>query len=113
MNKHDDPIYAAGPPTKTAQDFAKYLESLGVHLGFDDTLLAGEQSPISAPLTVHGFSIGNRYAVLPMEGWDGTTDGRPSELTTRRWEHFGMSGAKLIWGGEAVAVQADALIPIN
>ena len=42
-----------------------------------------------------------------MEGWDGTADGRPSELTTRRWRHFGISGAKLIWGGEAVAVRHD------
>jgi 2,4-dienoyl-CoA reductase-like NADH-dependent reductase (Old Yellow Enzyme family) len=39
-----------------------------------------------------------------MEGWDGTSDGEPSDLTTRRWRHFGESGAKLIWGGEAVAV---------
>src|SRR5262249_59942045 len=34
-------------------------------------------------------------------------DGRPSELTIRRWRHFGESGAKLIWGGEAVAVRHD------
>ena len=47
---------------------------------------------------------GNRFCILPMEGWDGTTDGRPSDLTMRRWRHFGASGAKLIWGGEAVAV---------
>jgi NADPH2 dehydrogenase len=26
----------------------------------------------------------------------------------RRWRHFGESGAKLIWGGEAVAVRHDA-----
>ena len=42
-----------------------------------------------------------------MEGWDGTADGQPSDLTRRRWQHFGDSGAKLIWGGEAVAVQLD------
>ena len=42
-----------------------------------------------------------------MEGWDGTTDGNPTELTLRRWRNFGVSGAKLIWGGEAVAVQPD------
>jgi len=42
-----------------------------------------------------------------MEGWDGTPDGRPTELTFRRWERFGGSGAKLIWGGEAVAVRHD------
>jgi 2,4-dienoyl-CoA reductase-like NADH-dependent reductase (Old Yellow Enzyme family) len=39
-----------------------------------------------------------------MEGWDGTPDGAPGELTVRRWQRFGGSGAKLIWGGEAVAV---------
>jgi 2,4-dienoyl-CoA reductase-like NADH-dependent reductase (Old Yellow Enzyme family) len=51
--------------------------------------------------------LSNRFCVLPMEGWDGTPDGLPSELTTRRWQHFGSSGAALIWGGEAVAVQHD------
>ena len=42
-----------------------------------------------------------------MEGWDGTTAGEPTEHTLRRWEHFGQSGAKFIWGGEAFAVQGD------
>ena len=50
------------------------------------------------------IKIGNRIAVQPMEGWDGTSDGSPTESTLRRWRHFGASGAKLIWGGEAVAV---------
>jgi 2,4-dienoyl-CoA reductase-like NADH-dependent reductase (Old Yellow Enzyme family) len=39
-----------------------------------------------------------------MEGWDGTPEGSPTENTFRRWRRFGQSGAKLIWGGEAVAV---------
>jgi 2,4-dienoyl-CoA reductase-like NADH-dependent reductase (Old Yellow Enzyme family) len=42
-----------------------------------------------------------------MEGWDGQREGAPSELTLRRWRRFGESGAKLIWGGEAVAVRHD------
>src|SRR6202011_4793282 len=49
----------------------------------------------------------NRLAVHPMEGWDGTADGNPSENTIRRWQRFGRSGAKLIWGGEAVAVSHE------
>jgi NADPH2 dehydrogenase len=52
--------------------------------------------------------VGNRFCILPMEGWDGTRDGHPTDLTRRRWRNFGISGAKLIWGGEAVAVRAEA-----
>jgi 2,4-dienoyl-CoA reductase-like NADH-dependent reductase (Old Yellow Enzyme family) len=55
----------------------------------------------------NGFQIGNRFCILPMEGWDGTEDGQPTEYTKRRWLNFGRSGAKLIWGGEAVAVRHD------
>ena len=42
-----------------------------------------------------------------MEGWDANRDGSPTEHTLRRWRNFGRSGAKLIWGGEAAAVQPD------
>jgi len=41
-----------------------------------------------------------------MEGWDGTPEGKPSEHTVRHWRNFGRSGAKLIYGGEAVAVRS-------
>src|SRR5438874_8261603 len=41
-----------------------------------------------------------------MEGCDGTPDGRPDELTFRRYRRFGAGGAKLIWG-EAAAVIED------
>ena len=54
-----------------------------------------------------GLRIPNRFAILPMEGWDGTSDGRPTDLVRRRWQHFGSSGAGLIWGGEAVAVRPE------
>src|SRR4029078_5677174 len=48
-----------------------------------------------------------RFAVLPMEGWDGTDDGRPTDLVRRRWSRFGSSGAGLVWGGEGFAVRPD------
>ena len=41
-----------------------------------------------------------------MEGCDGELDGRPGELTWRRYERFGRGGAKLIWF-EATAVRED------
>jgi NADPH2 dehydrogenase len=90
---------------KTADEFLGHLASLGVSMPFDAEVFP--TGPLAEPITVDGFRIGNRFCVLPMEGWDGTTDGGPSDLTIRRWQRFGQSGAKLIWGGEAVAVRSD------
>ncbi|OGV50158.1 MAG: NADH:flavin oxidoreductase [Lentisphaerae bacterium GWF2_52_8] len=92
---------------KTADDFLSYAQSLGIELPFDKEMSQGPSSPLAQTLHVAGRKIGNRFAVLPMEGWDCLADGRPSELTLRRWRNFGLSGAKLIWGGEAAAVQHD------
>ena len=93
---------------KDVASFQQHLRSLGVELPCDArTLSAGEGSPLAAPLDVGGFVVGNRWCIHPMEGWDGTTDGQPTEHTLRRWKHFGQSGAKWIWGGEAFAVQSD------
>ena len=94
---------------KDAAAFAARLRELSLDLPLDDRVLAAsEKSPLAAPLDLDGFGkIGNRWCVHPMEGWDGTTDGQPSEHTVRRWRNFGLSGCKLIWGGEAFAVQAD------
>jgi len=92
---------------RTADDFRRHLESVDAVLDFDETMQAGADAPLSQPHNVDGFTFSNRFAVLPMEGWDGTTDGHPTDLVRRRWTRFGSSGAKLIWGGEAVAVRPD------
>ncbi|MGH7601553.1 MAG: NADH:flavin oxidoreductase, partial [bacterium] len=93
---------------KTTDDFRNYLAQLDVELNFDEHVQSGPNSPLAEPHQLaNGFKIGNRFAILPMEGWDGTTDGKPTEPTIRRWQRFGQSGAKLIWGGEAVAVRED------
>src|SRR4029434_7563134 len=87
--------------------FTSYLAELGVEIAFDSEMEVGPQAPLARPFQLDGFEIGNRFCILPMEGWDGTEDGKPSDLTVRRWKNFGESGAKLIWGGEAVAVRHD------
>jgi NADPH2 dehydrogenase len=92
---------------KTATAFRDHLRRIGATLPFDDALESGPASPLATPIEADGLRAGNRFCILPMEGWDGTRDGRPSDLTRRRWQHFGESGAKLIWGGEAVAVRQD------
>jgi len=83
--------------------FRDYLAAHQISIPCDDTLL-GFDSPLAQELHNGDVHLGNRFVIQPMEGWDGTTDGRPTELTFRRWRRFGSSGAKLIWGCEAVAV---------
>jgi NADPH2 dehydrogenase len=93
---------------KTTSELRAYLKQLNLTLEFDDELIAGKDAPLAQPYRLpNGFIVGNRFCVLPMEGWDGELDGSPSELTIRRWQHFGSSGAKFVWGGEAVAVRHD------
>ena len=93
---------------RTEDDFRAHLAKLKVTLSFDDVMQHGPSSPLAQPLTNKLKTIGNRFAILPMEGWDGSAEGRPSAHTVRRWQHFGISGAKLIWGGEAVAIRHEA-----
>lgn len=92
---------------KNAKQFLEHARTLGLSIPCEPETLQGLESPLLAPLVRNGIKIGNRIAIQPMEGWDGTADGRPSELTIRRWCRFGQSGAKLIWGGEAVAVSHE------
>jgi NADPH2 dehydrogenase len=92
---------------KTADMLRRHLHASGITLELDDEAPPAGRSALAQPIEVGGVRVGNRFCILPMEGWDGTVDGRPSELTMRRWRHFGISGAKLIWGGEAVAVRHD------
>lgn len=58
---------------------------------------------LASPVTVGKLTVRNRLAVQPMEGCDGTPDGKPSELTLRRYDRFTDGGAALIWV-EACAV---------
>jgi NADPH2 dehydrogenase len=93
---------------KNLDEFQKYIRNLGINLPIAEELMVGAESPLAQPFQLtNGRMIGNRFCIHPMEGWDGTTDGKPTELTTRRWMKFGRSGAKLIWGGEAAAVRPD------
>lgn len=93
---------------KNVEQFRARLAELGLELPIDGQILsAAEGSPLAAPLAIGPLSAGNRWCVQPMEGWDAQADGSPSVHTLRRWRNFGLSGAKLIWGGEAAAVRRD------
>ncbi len=95
------------PSMKTVDAFREHLASLNIDLKVEDATDSSSTSPLSQPLDWNGRTIGNRWAIHPMEGWDGTTTGGITDPMIRRWHRFGESGAKLIWGGEAMAVRPD------
>jgi 2,4-dienoyl-CoA reductase-like NADH-dependent reductase (Old Yellow Enzyme family) len=107
----ESPIELVRIPTlKTAGDFRRRLSALGLELPCDDIIETGPGSPLGRPMdtvTINGKRIGNRFAVQPMEGWDATRTGGATDEVIRRWTRFGQSGAKLICGGEAMAVRAE------
>ena len=98
------------PTIKTATDFRAHVAGLSLDLPCDDRIETTAASPLAKSIqhiSINGKKIGNRFAVQPMEGWDGTETGGISDEVVRRWQRFGESGAKLIFGGEAMAVRPD------
>jgi 2,4-dienoyl-CoA reductase-like NADH-dependent reductase (Old Yellow Enzyme family) len=79
-------------------DLEAEVRRLGLDLRFQDDL-----GPLFRFVQVGPLRVGNALCIQPMEGCDGTLDGRPDELTYRRYRRFGAGGAKLIWC-EATAV---------
>ncbi|HID24697.1 MAG TPA: NADH:flavin oxidoreductase, partial [Planctomycetaceae bacterium] len=86
---------------KAPEDLVADAERLGLEVFVTDDF-----SPLFTPITIGRHRAGNRLAIQPMEGCDGTLDGHPDELTYRRYRRFGAGGAKLIWG-EATAVAEE------
>lgn len=69
--------------------------------------ISRDLSPLKKTVVVDAgekkYTLDNSLSVHPMEGFDGETDGSPSELSHRRYMRFASSGAALVWS-EAIAV---------
>ncbi len=94
---------------KTLDALRAHLDGLGVEIPVADSV--EPDGALAAPVSFRDGSAGtitvpNRFAVLPMEGWDGSPEGAPTDLVRRRWTRFAASGCGLVWG-EATAVRAD------
>jgi NADPH2 dehydrogenase len=100
----EKPRYARLSTLKQAAALREHAAALGIEVDCDDEIMTAPDSPLAQPCQVGAVRVGNRFAIQPMEGWDATERGMPTDLVRRRWRNFGLSGAKLIWGGEAFAV---------
>jgi len=102
----------------SAADFAAYLKEVDaygalwngapIELPEAFSTKAGG-SPLAMPFTLDGFAVGMiGAAIAAMEGWDALQSGRPSACNFRRWMRMGASGAKIIFGVEAFAIDPEA-----
>ena len=93
------------PSLKNAEDFRRHAASLGIELPCDDQILTGGASPLAQPADGGHASTASRSATAaPSSPWKaGTppTSGGVTEPMLRRWQRFGQSGAKLIFGGRS------------
>ena len=74
------------------------IERLGLDIPLSENL-----EILKKPVRIGDRLIPNALTVHPMEGCDGTPEGKPGELTFRRYERFARGGAGLLWM-EACAV---------
>lgn len=86
---------------RTLEELKQDVVKLGLTIPFSDNMEVFKQV-VSLGNTV----IPNRLGIHPMEGCDGTADGKPSELTVRRYERFARGGAGLLWF-EATAIVGE------
>lgn len=89
---------------QSVEAFRARCAQLGLDIEAEDSIETAPASPLAQPIDVEGRRLSNRWVIHPMEGWDAETDGRAGDLVRRRWRNFALSGAKWIWGGEAMAV---------
>ena len=75
---------------KSLDDIRARAAEVGAWLPLSDDI-----SVLSTPVEINGRKLPNRFALQPMEGTDGTEDGRPGELTIRRYHRFATGGAAL------------------
>ncbi|MEA4970747.1 MAG: NADH:flavin oxidoreductase [Candidatus Pelethousia sp.] len=87
---------------KTTADFSAAMAADGLNFPVSDDL-----SILMEPITLaNGHVIPNRMVIQPLEGFDGTKEGNPSDLIFRRYKRYAEGGAGLIWY-ESITVSDD------
>jgi 2,4-dienoyl-CoA reductase-like NADH-dependent reductase (Old Yellow Enzyme family) len=88
---------------RSLDELVAEVERLGLR---EQIRFADKVNELLKPIKVGEREIWNSLGYHPMEGCDGTIDGRPSALTWRRYERFASGGGALIWF-EATAVTLE------
>ncbi|MBA4321895.1 MAG: hypothetical protein C0408_03660 [Odoribacter sp.] len=86
---------------KSKEDLIGKAKQLGFDLPFNE-----EITDLLAPVTIENHNISNRLVIQPMEGYDSSKEGSPSDLTRRRYIRYAEGGSGVIWF-ESVAVSPE------
>lgn len=65
-----------------------------------------DMSVLSEPIRIGNKVIPNRLCIQPLEGFDGTPKGEPSDLIFRRYDRYAKGGSGLLWY-ESITVADD------
>ena len=85
----------------TVADFKKTMDEAGHCFPVDE-----DMTILGQPITFGDITIPNRMCIHPLEGFDGTPDGKPSDLIFRRYDRYAKGGSGLIWY-ESIAISHD------
>jgi 2,4-dienoyl-CoA reductase-like NADH-dependent reductase (Old Yellow Enzyme family) len=85
---------------QSADELLEKARELGVELPYQESL-----SSLFESISVGTTKVPNRLVIQPMEGFDGTAEGAPDELTFRRYKRYARGGSGLIW------FEATAVVP--
>ena len=85
---------------RTQEELEARAAELGLHIP-----LAADTHVLAEPVSFAGRTVPNRLGIAPMEGADSLPDGRPSQLTYRRYTRYAESGASVVW------FEAISLVP--
>mgnify|MGYP000884165516 CR=1 FL=1 len=77
---------------KSLDDMRSDITELDVHLPVSANL-----EILAQPIQVHGKTVKNRIAIQPLECFDASLEGTPSDLTFRRYRRLSAGGSGMIW----------------
>jgi 2,4-dienoyl-CoA reductase-like NADH-dependent reductase (Old Yellow Enzyme family) len=86
---------------KTLDDFNAKMAEKGIPFPVSENL-----DVLKKPVKIEGHVAPNAMVIQPLEGFDGTLDGNPSDLIFRRYRRYGRGGAGILWY-ESIAISDD------
>ena len=90
-----------GPMGNDVNRFVQAMETQGLKFPISEDV-----SILGQPIMLGDKEIPNRMCIHPLEGFDGTLEGAPSDLIFRRYDRYARGGAGMLWY-ESITISDD------